>query len=231
MLNLTQRANRPEKQIEEAIYQAARMHHGCIPGVVASVDTVGGNVTVTPAINEPSILPDGTRTTAPLPDLPQVKLAVFGAGGFSITFPVSVGDEGLLLFQDVCLDSAWQNGGTNNPQLDKRRHDLSDAIFLPLTWTQPSQLENYSTSSCQIRSTDGQTVIDIADGKVTITAGTEVQVISPLTSVGANGSTPQTLVNDTFLAWFTSTVMPFLTGLGFTGTVPPGSATTNLKGA
>jgi hypothetical protein len=44
---------------------------------------------------------------------------------------------------------------------------------------QTQSAANTSGSSAQIRSTDGATVVDIADGKVTLTAGTEVKVVSP----------------------------------------------------
>lgn len=235
MLSLKQRLAEKqilEKAIDEAVYQYARQHRGCMPGVVSAIDTAGGNYTITPAITEPVLDANGVRQDIAIGDIPMVKLAVFGANGFNITFPVAVGDEGLLLFQDMCLDAAWQNGGSGNQQLDKRRHDLSDAIFIPLKWTQPSQLAEYSGDSLQIRSDDGETVIDLIDGQITISAGTKVQIISPAISMGPSGGTPGALMTAAFFNWFETSLYPFLTGLGYAGpAAPSGSVTTDVKGS
>ena len=53
-----------------------------------------------------------------------------GAGGYRITFPVAEGDTGLLLFAESSLDKWLVSGGTVDPE-DDRRHDLTDAVFLP----------------------------------------------------------------------------------------------------
>lgn len=234
MLSLKQRLAEKqilEKAIDEAVYQYARQHRGCMPGIVSAIDTAGGNYTITPAITEPVLDSNGVRQDIAIGDIPMVKLAVFGANGFNITFPVDVGDEGLLLFQDMCLDAAWQNGGSGNPQLDKRRHDLSDAIFIPLKWTQPSQLSSYSGDSLQIRSDDGETLIDLIDGQITIMAGTKVQVLSPAISMGASGGTPKFLMNADLETWITGTLIPALTAHSITVTPPPATVvTTVLKG-
>lgn len=219
--------------MDEVIYQYARQHRGCMPGVIVSVDSpAGSTVTVKPAIYESIIGADGTRQDVALPILVTVPIAVFGAGGFAMTFPVAANDECLLIFQDMCTNAAWQNGGSNNLQMDKRRHDISDAICIPLTWTKPSLLANTSASSAQLRSTDGSTVIDVANGKITVTAGTEVQVVSPLVSMGASGSTPQTLMTHAFLNYFTATVIPALAAHSITVAAPPAnSITTNVEGS
>lgn len=237
MLTPQQRLATPSNDIHEAIYQYARQHRGCMPGIITDVDTspnvLGVTVNVRPALTEPVVV-NGVRQDVEINKgtIPMVKLAVFGAGGFSITFPVSVGDECLLLFQDMCLDAAWQNGGYANPQLDKRRHDLSDAICIPLSWTQPSALDNYSGDSLQIRSEDGQTVIDIIDGQITIMAGTKVQILSPAISMGPSGGTPTALCTAAFYNWVLTDLYPWAVGLGYAGPAPPTtSITTDVKGS
>jgi hypothetical protein len=53
-----------------------------------------------------------------------------GSGGYRITFPVAVGDTGLIVFSEASLDKWLVSGGTVDPA-DDRRHDLTDAVFLP----------------------------------------------------------------------------------------------------
>jgi hypothetical protein len=242
MFNLAQRLNKPEIAIDEAIYQYAYDHRGCMPGVIVDVsdspNIYGVTVTVRPAIIEKITSPtDGTIQSLTLPDLPMVPLAVMGGGGFFVTFPVAVGDECLVIFQDMCIDAMWQAGSTGDntfkpqAQLDKRRHDLADAICFPLRWTQPglNGLTNYSNSSMQLRSIDGTTVIDIKESQITITNDTQVQIVSPLITMGmAGGNVPLPLVNDNFFQWFVTNIYPFLTGLGYAGPIVPVNSETTI---
>src|SRR6185312_3051567 len=91
--------------------------------------------------------------------------------GWSITFPISVGTECLLIFADMCIDGWWQSGNISS-QLDRRRHDLSDAFALFGPWSQPNKISNYSTSSLQIRSDDQATLIELAPNVINIKADT-----------------------------------------------------------
>lgn len=211
----------PHDPFSEALYQYAIMHRGCIPGVIVGVDSPqGSTVSVQPALSDPIIDENGVRQDTALETIPHVPLAVLAAGGFAITFPVAEDDECLLIFQDMCIDGAWQSGGTDNLQLDKRRHDLRDPICLPVSWTQPSQISDTSDSSLQIRSLDGSTVIDIADGVVTVTAG----------SVKLGNGTLQTLVTNTWLTYWNTTVRPALATAGIVVVAPPANAaTTNTE--
>lgn len=227
MLTLGQRLNRPEITLEEAIYQYARDHRGSIPGVIGDVSTApnvyGNTVDVDIAINEVTIDPDtGQGVYTKIVTLKQVKLATIGAGGFYITLPVAKGDECMLIFQDMCLDAAWQSGGINNPQLDKRRHDLSDAICLPLRWTQKNAISSVSNTSLQIRSLDNQTHLDLTNGAITLLAGV----------VALGNGTQQALVTADFYTWFTTNVLPFLVTKGYLGPNPPiDSITTKTTGS
>ncbi len=227
MLTLGQRLNRPEVAIEEQLYQYAREHHGSIPGVIQDVqnspNVYGNTVNVDIALNEVTIDPEtGEAIPTKIVTLPMVKLATLGGGGFYITLPVAIGDECMLIFQDMCLDAAWQNGGINNPQLDKRRHDLSDAICLPLRWTQKNAISSVSNTSVQIRSLDNTTHIDLTAGQITLLAGV----------VALGNGTQQALVTDAFYQWFVTNIIPFLTSKGYVGPSPPiNSETTKTTGS
>ena len=51
-------------------------------------------------------------------------------GGCTLTFPISAGDECLVIFADRCIDFWWQNGGVQNGSRG-RMHDYSDAFVIP----------------------------------------------------------------------------------------------------
>ena len=107
-----------------------------------------------------------------LPELRDVPVMMPSAGGWSLTFPIQVGDECLIVFTDTPLDIWHQNGGTNNNPISQRRHSLSDGVAIFGLRSRPHGLANYSASSAQLRSDDGSVIIDLAAGKATITAPT-----------------------------------------------------------
>lgn len=74
---------------------------------------------------------DGAPVKYRPPVVHGVPVAFYGGSGFSDTFPLSVGDPGILLFCDRQIDE-WKATGarTTEPQT-LRRHSLNDAIFIP----------------------------------------------------------------------------------------------------
>jgi hypothetical protein len=56
-------------------------------------------------------------------------------------------------------------------QIDKRRHDLSDAFAIMGVWSQPRKLAGYSTAAAELRSDDGAAKISLASGAITLSAG------------------------------------------------------------
>jgi hypothetical protein len=117
------------------------------------------------------------------PPISYVPVVLPRGGGFSLTLPLKKGDKGLLVFCDHCFDLWWQNGTTNAPkadnaqqpsgsqkQLEVRHHHFWDCGFFPGMMTKQDLLPSYSTNSMQIRSDDGNTVIDVAESGITITA-------------------------------------------------------------
>lgn len=236
MIPVQARLNDAQAQWQEFLYQFGCDMRVAMPGIIQSLDTSNGiTVTVRPAITE-MMVQNGVLSPLQLPDLPGVKLGTLSGGGLSMTLPVQQGDECWLIFADMCIDAAWQSGGVQN-QIDKRRHDLSDAICIPLRWSIPKAISNYSTDSIQIRTDDGLTVIDVKSGTVTVTAqniavngSSQIELSAPV--IGAqNGGTALPLMNDTFYQWWVANIFPFLQAKGYTGPpVPTGSETTILKG-
>jgi hypothetical protein len=64
--------------------------------------------------------------------LHRVPVVMPRGAGYSIQYPLSVGDTGLAIFADRNIDSLMASGGKSpvDPN-DDRCHDLSDAIFIP----------------------------------------------------------------------------------------------------
>lgn len=112
-----------------------------------------------------------TRATS-LPLLTRVPVAIYSAGGWSFTLPITAGDECLVLFADTDPQSWFQAGGTDNVPISTERHCLSNAIAVFGLRSKPRALSNYSTGSAQVRSDDGSVVIDLAADQITLTAPT-----------------------------------------------------------
>lgn len=165
------------------------------PGIIQSFDPVKQTVSVQLAIRE-NILLNLIRTPTAIAPLIDVPIVLPRAGNCTLTMPIQQGDECLVIFGDMCIDGWWQAGGIQN-QLDKRRHDLSDGFCIPGPWSQGRTLLNYSPTTAQLRSDDGQTIVEVDPaGKVNITAqqvnvqATDVKVTaSQNVSISGNGST------------------------------------------
>jgi hypothetical protein len=237
MYSVQQRLALATEPIVGAAWQWACMLRCATPGIVVSFDPVKQTCVVQPAIMEEVLLPppglpnfaDGTPNTtqniptkvaiAPIQDVPIIMMRV---PGWSITLPIVTGTECLLIFADSCIDGWWQSSGIQ-AQFDRRRHDLSDAFALFGPWSQPNVLENYSTTSMQIRSDDQTVTIDLATAGVTITA--------PIVKVKQYPSgVPLKLMNDIFYQWYVTNIQPFLVSKGYGGpSIPIGSETSALE--
>lgn len=165
----------PESVTEKLIQRNSWEMRVAIPGIIQSFDTSTQTVTVQPTINEKINL-SSDASWEQLPLLINVPIVIPRAGNFILTVPPQKGDECLVIFQDCCYDAWWQSGGVQN-QIELRRHDLSDGIAILGVWSQPNVISNYSTSSAQLRTLDGSTVVDVTDGTITLTA-TNVKIDS-----------------------------------------------------
>lgn len=63
------------------------------------------------------------------PPLTEIPAIVLGGGQASLTFPITIGDECLILFNDRDLDN-WFQSGQVGPNATARLHSFSDAIAL-----------------------------------------------------------------------------------------------------
>lgn len=149
-----------------------------MPAIVLSFDPATQTVTAQIAIREIVKTTQGPQNENIIP-VNGVPVVLPSAGGFSLTLPLKPGDEGMLVFCDMCIDLWWSRGAGQNQtsgvntepqnQLEQRRHHMSDCGFYPGGRSQPRALGSYSTNSAQLRSDDASVIVDIAAAGITLT--------------------------------------------------------------
>jgi hypothetical protein len=146
-----------EEELRTAIEAALHNMHVAMP-VRVMKGSDGKTVSIQPTIKANQIMPDGTVQQV---DYPQLDALVYftSGGGVTNTHEVKEGDEGMVLLASQSIHN-WREMGGVQAQVDSRKHDLSDAIFLPGVRSKPRDLSNISTTSTQTRTDDHQTVSD-----------------------------------------------------------------------
>lgn len=112
--------------------------------------------------------------------IPNVLVSMPMGSGWSIKYPLAIGDTGYCIFADRSLD-AWAagTGGIVDPD-DGRTHDLMDAIFVPGLVPMGSQSSD-QTSDLVLTNGAAQMRLE-KTGKFQLTNGTYelIQIISQL---------------------------------------------------
>ncbi|MEJ2896219.1 Gp138 family membrane-puncturing spike protein [Bordetella avium] len=173
-----ERWNDPEEAIRAALEARQSGVQTAIPAIVVSFDPETVTLAAQPVVQGTVQAATGAYSTVNLPVLQDVPVAFPRGGGCTLTFPISAGDEVLLVFSSRCIDGWWQTGQVG-PAMDARMHSLSDAIAIPGLFSQVTKINGISTNSAQLRSNDGLTFIELdpTTGKVKIVApgGFDVQ--------------------------------------------------------
>lgn len=147
-----------------------------LPGIVQSFDPDALTVSVQPAVRGSIADERGAVAAINLPLLPDVPVVFPHGGGFSLTFPISPGDECLVVFASRCIDGWWQSGGVQAPA-EQRMHDLSDGIAIPGPWSQAYKLvPSVDADNTQLRTDDGQ-------AHVTLRPDYTIEAVTPAASV------------------------------------------------
>ncbi len=167
----------PEEQQKRAIENILVNTRCCITGFIVDFNAKTQTATVQPTIKE-----NISNENIDLPILLDVPVQFPQSGGFSITFPVQKGDECIVVFADMCIDSWWQLGGVQ-AQAEKRRHDLSDGIAILGIRSIPNVINNFSESNLQIRNKTGNTCIEIFEDTIKIKAKNLIMEIDDNTTI------------------------------------------------
>lgn len=132
-----------------------------LPAIVEAVDLTKKTVSLQPAIQAQVRNKEGVWSNVTLPVLTDCPIVFPGGGGFTLTFPIAKGDEGIVLIASRCIDSWWQSGGVQ-PQAELRMHDLSDGMFIPGLSSIPNVPTTIATDKVQLRNSAGSHVFELS---------------------------------------------------------------------
>lgn len=161
-----------------------------LPGIIQSFDSSALTCTVQPSISGTQQNNDGTVGQIKMPVLLDCPVVFPGGGGCTLTFPLSAGDECLVVFASRCIDSWWALGGVQG-QAEARMHDLSDGFVIPGPRSQPRKIT--AAASAQLRTDDGGVFIQVSGDGVLIKGDLS---INGNLNVSGTTTTSNTLVVD-----------------------------------
>lgn len=137
--------------------------HTSIPGIIISFDPDNQSASVQPAIRR--IFTEAGAVN--LPPCVDVPVQFPSGGNFVLTFPVTTGDECILLFSERAIDFWWVNGGVQLPA-EYRLHDLSDAMAIVGLRSNPRKLADFQTTGAELRTISRSTFIRLEEGSIHI---------------------------------------------------------------
>ncbi len=105
--------------------------HVCTPARVVAYDSAKQSVDVQPILRQAHVDETGARVPERLPVVTSVPVSFPGGGGMTITFPIAVGDTGMLHFSEASLDKWLTYGGNDVDPGDDRRFCMADGMFVP----------------------------------------------------------------------------------------------------
>ena len=131
-----------------------------LPGIVVSYDPDAMSAVIQPTVPvrvqmAPAPAPVQWVNLPPLQDVPVIFP---GGGGTTLTFPITAGDECMVVFQSRCIDGWWATGQSGAQQPDIRMHDLSDGIAYVGLRNKTRSL-NPSVTAVELRRDDGSATI------------------------------------------------------------------------
>lgn len=177
--------NDPETAMRYALANLQSQMWTAMPAIVQSVDLTEMTVECLPAIQGVATDSMGVQTYVNMPVLVDVPICFPSAGGFSLTFPISAGDEVLVIIAARCIDAWWQLGGVQQP-IELRMNDLSDGFAIPGPRSQPRVVPGISATNAQLRNDAGTVYLEITpSGGINLVAPAGVSITGDL-SVNGN---------------------------------------------
>lgn len=159
--------------VKKEILLDLNCHHvGTIQSFSAANQTVQATVNYTKTffqLNTATGLYQAVQVNYPV--VINAPLVVVGGGTAHMTFPITQGDECLLLFNDRDMDNWFAAGTTTQPVASSRLHSFSDCFALVGVKSTPNVLTAYDTVRALI--TNGTVMVGInpSNNKATIKNG------------------------------------------------------------
>ena len=141
-------------------------------GIITDVNFEEQTVEVQPVIKRTVLNKDLTYREENMPIIPDIPFCCYKGGGYSITVPVAIGDECLLVFADNDFSAWQQSGGIQNQQTKMGRHTLGNAIAIVGLSSNPNAIPNYNPNGIEIRNSDASEKILITSGNITLKSAT-----------------------------------------------------------
>jgi len=138
-----------------------------LPATVISYDAVTQTITALPVMLE--AYKDGD--VSEFPEIDNVPVIFPSAGGGSLTFPIQVGDEVMLMFSARNFDTWWTTSATQELSSTQRFHDISDAVAI-VGLTSSAKSVNGSTEDVVLKFKDNSIILKkdgTLEGKTTST--------------------------------------------------------------
>lgn len=159
-----------------------------LPVLIEKYNAAEGTLEVQPAIKSTIRKADGKQERVQLPLIKDAPVAFPQGGGFTMTFPMTKGDEAIAIFSSRSIDQWHQSGGIQQ-QVSARMHDLSDALIIPGVRSKPRKLTPApSTTSTELRSDDGTIKITMGANLILLDyKGTLVQISADRVDLGGLG--------------------------------------------
>lgn len=105
------------------------------------------------------------NTLVNYPIVAEAPVICLGGGPTSLTFPISTGDECLVLFNDRDLDN-WFTGGSGSPNATARLHSFADALVIVGIRSLANVLTNYDATRAILQ--NGTTFIGVGPSLIKI---------------------------------------------------------------
>ena len=142
-----------------------------LPAIISSVNYENQTLEANPVTIMRKVDDSGKVTDFKLPMLIDVPFQCYKGGNYSITVPVKVGDECLIVFTDVDFSAWWQNGGFNFAE-HGCRHAYSNAMAIVGFSSEINSIQNYNPNAVEIRNADGTQKITLSEGNITLKSAT-----------------------------------------------------------
>ncbi len=155
-------------------------------------DADGHVASLQPTIKAVRLKPDGTVDNVSFPQIEDAPIQFPSGGGITHTVPLKEGDEGMAIIASRPVDT-WHQSGGEQPQIDARMHDLSDAHLFPGLRSTPKKLKGYSRDTAQTRTDDKQSLRDFGHYGMTDLRGSSAQRIDDSKIMAQKGGSRQVL--------------------------------------
>lgn len=223
LTTIAERAPSDEEIIRRNNDALAAKMRVAIPAEVISFDPAVQTVSVQPLIQEKLVSrADGTVIWTPLPVINDVPVIFPQAGNFILTMPIQAGDVVQLLINDLCIDAWYESGGSQN-WMDRRRHDLSDAVAIAGLNAKPQAQEivDVQTDAAELRTKDRSQYIRLEDDQIILKSGNN-------TTITVDGDSIEMNQNGTFFSMASNVIT--MRNAANSQAITIGPSSVNVKG-